>query len=154
MTTAEKTKNLEHIASLRRTTITTESATPKIWDQMLEKRQTGKNIFDPRKCFFSAIFSANLAQATAREKPMAPLDQALLSNGCGYPLICPERQHVDMAGQGNFREWLLLLVTTLKLRSRNGGDLEGNRPHQCVQHIFWVVTDLEESRNGGGRVAF
>ena len=57
---------------------------------------------------------------------MAPLDQALLLNGCGYPRICATPGHVKMAGQTNFRELLLFLVTNLKLRSRNGGSLEGN----------------------------
>ena len=33
---------------------------------------------------------------------MAPLDQALLSNGCVYPRICPTPEHVEMAGQRNF----------------------------------------------------
>ena len=37
MTTAEKPDNSEHIASLRRTIITTESTTLKIWYAMLKK---------------------------------------------------------------------------------------------------------------------
>ena len=37
MTTAEKPKSLEHIASLRRTIITTESATLQIWYPMPRK---------------------------------------------------------------------------------------------------------------------
>ena len=56
MTTLEKTENLEHVASLRRMTISTESRTPKIWYQMLIKRGTGKEICGAAKGFFQPSF--------------------------------------------------------------------------------------------------
>ena len=46
---------------------------------------------------------------------MAPLDQEMLSDGCGYPRICPTPRHVQMEGKRNFGELLLFLVTILKL---------------------------------------
>ena len=57
---------------------------------------------------------------------MTPLDQALLSNGRGYPRICPTPKRVRMTGQRNFRELLLFFLTTIKLRGQDEGDLEGN----------------------------
>ena len=154
MKTAEKTKNLEHIASLRRTTITTDFRTPKIWYPMLEKKNTEKKLFPTPEIFFQQFF-----QPISPRREQEGNGWHLWTRDC-YRMAVGIHGFVQLYSMSKWRarevfgELLPFLGTTLKLRPQNGGDLEGNQPHQCVWHTYWVVMDVQESRNGAGRVAF
>ena len=44
--------------------------------------------------------------------------------------------------------------TNAKLKSPNGGPLEGNGPHQCDSNSYSVAADSDETQSGAGMVEF